>query len=45
MWAYCNFELTYRLVQEDRGQEIVEDFSDLWVALDVLLMALNQLVL
>ena len=32
-------------MQEDRGHEIVEDLSDLGVPLDVLLVALNQLIL
>jgi len=38
-------ERAYRLVQEDRGHEIVENLSDLRVPLDVLLVALNELVL
>jgi len=32
-------------VKEDRGEEVVEDLPDLGVPLNVLLVALNELVL
>jgi hypothetical protein len=36
---------TYGLVKENRGDEVVEDLSDLGVFLNVLLVELNQLIL
>ncbi len=41
----CYGAEAYWLVEEDGRKEVVEDFSDLGVHLDVLLVALNQLVL
>ena len=31
-------------MEEDSGEEVIEDLPDLWVALDVLLVALDELV-
>ena len=35
---------TYRLGEEDRGEEVVEDFADLEVLRDVLVMLLHQFI-
>jgi hypothetical protein len=44
---YCNFGLgvrTYWLREKNRAEEIVEDFSDLWVLGDILVVLLHELV-
>ena len=37
--------VTYWLVKEDWREEIIEDFSDLWVILNVLLVTVNEFIL
>lgn len=40
-----HYSITYWFVEEDSRKEIVKHFSDLWVSLNVLFVAVNQLVL
>ena len=46
--SFCKWfvrDCSYRFMKENRRHEVVKNLSDLRVSLDVLLVALNQLVL
>ena len=46
--SFCKWfvrDCSYRFMKKNRRHEVVENLSDLRVSLDVLLVALNQLVL